>query len=42
VNWFDKNAPKIFGVLWIALMFLVSIGAVIWAVKWILRLVGVL
>lgn len=42
MNWFDKNAHKILGVLWLVFIFLASGGAVVWAVKWILSLVGVL
>lgn len=42
MRWIDRNAHKVLGWLWIIFMFLLSVGAVIWAIKWIASLVGVL
>ena len=41
-NWFEKYAPNLLGGIWIAFMFLLSIGAVIWVSKWILSMIGVI
>lgn len=42
LNWFNKYAPTLLGGMWIAFMFLLSMGAVIWAIKWILSMIGVI
>ena len=41
-DWFNKYSPALLGGLWITFMFLLSIGAVIWVIKWILSMIGVI
>ena len=38
----DYVLPTIFGVAWFTTLVALSVGALIWSVKWVLRLVGVL
>ena len=42
IYWLEDWMPFLWAVLWVAIITLMSFGAVLWLTTWILRLMGVL
>ena len=41
-DWLGKNCPPVWGVMWVLIITLFSLGALIAGLKWVLTLLGVL
>ena len=42
IDFIETYVSKIIGFLWLLALFSVSIGVVIWSIKWLLSLIGVI